>query len=133
MKATICLEYIGERQDSEMALYRGLLNEAIPRLGDGIVGGPKRPRKPWIAKIVGRSKKFGLDRQFLESKRTYARSNSTGSRGVELWFTLDSGCLYEIKKPLSWKCFDRYFCIVKDDGEIERIQDAEKWLKTHLE
>lgn len=130
MKATLCLEYIGESGDAQIALYSGKLDTAFQGLGD-VAFGCKNPRKPWVAEIIGYHGKYGFERKFLPSKRNYSRANSSGSRGVELWFVLESGKVYEVKAPRSWRSVDRYFCRVDDDGEIIRMSKDEvgSWLR----
>lgn len=130
MKATLCLEYIGESGDAQIALYSGKLDGIFPGLGVAAFGG-KNPRKPWVAEIVGYHGKYGFERSFLPSKRNYSRANSSGSRGVELWFVLEFGKVYEVKAPQSWRSIDRYFCRVNDDGDIIRMSKDEvgSWLR----
>ena len=134
MKATLCLEYIGESGDAQLALYSGNLDGIFPGLGRAAFG-CKSPRKPWVAEIVGQHEKYGLERIFLPSKRNYSRANSRGSRGIELWFVLESGRLYEVLSPLSWRSIDRYFCRVSDGGDILRVSkdEVDSWLRKGLE
>lgn len=129
MKATLQLEYIGERQDAEMVLWQRILDEAIPGLGSRFIDKP-RIRIPWVAEIVGRSNKFQFDRTFLPSNWQRLRANSTHSRGVELWFVLESGKVYQVHHYVSWKKFNRYFCSVSDGGAIAPIteDEVEQWL-----
>lgn len=130
MKAALCLEYVGESGDAQIALYSGKLDGIAPGLG-GAAFGCKNPRKPWVAEIIGYHGKYGFERTFLSSKRNYSRANSSGSRGVELWFVLESGKVYEVKAPQSWRSVDRYFCRVDDDGDIIRMSKDEvgAWLR----
>ena len=130
----MCVEYIGEAQDAKLALLAGILREG---LGSGVsraVVGNARPRKPWAAEITGTDPRFGVARKFLQPKWQRKNANSAHSRGVELWFVLESGHLYEIKSPTSWKSSDQYFCTVLDDGSIKRLSkdEAMQWLKNHL-
>ena len=130
MKATLCLEYIGESGDAQLALLSLKLDGIANGLANAAFG-CKNPRKPWVAEITGTHEKFGFERVFLESKRNYSRANKSGSRGVELWFILESGKVYEVKSPKSWRSVDRYFCRVNDDGDIIRMSKDEggAWLR----
>lgn len=132
MKATLGIEYIGERQDAELALFSAKLSQVSPGLGRAVVGNT-RPRKPWVAKIIGRDSKFGMQREFLPSNWSRNNANGQHSRGVYLWFVLESGQLYEVKSPVSWRNHDRYFCTVTESGDIVRLtpQEADQWLKDH--
>lgn len=130
MKTTLCVEYIGESQDAKLALFCGIIDNSFNGLSRHIVGN-SRPRKPWVAEITGIDKKYGLSRTFLPSKTQRTRSNSTGSRGVELWFIVESGKFYEIKSPQSWKSSDRYFFTIDENGDMIRITKDEviEWVK----
>lgn len=129
MKAQIALEYIGEAQDALIALYSSIIDQVEPGLGRAVIG-PRRHRKPWVAEVTGRDDQYGLARQFMPAKFQRKRANSAHSRGVELWFVLESGHLYEVNAPVSWRARDRYFCTVSADGEVARLDDEEvqQWL-----
>lgn len=134
MKATIKLEYIGEAQDARLSMYNKMIDQVSDGLGKKVTGNT-RPRQPWIAEIAGIDSKFGFKREFLKGNWQRKRSNGTGSRGTELWFTVESSKLYEVKSPVSWRSIDRYFCIITEIGDIKKITEieAKKWLKDHLE
>lgn len=126
MKATLSLELIGADQFDLLRGMRATCNHLLPGLGDYTVG--KISRGVWVAEIRGRHQKFGLDRIFLSAKRDYSHANSKGSRGVFLWFLLESGRLYEVSERTSWKNTRRYFCSVDNDGHISS-EDIDEWLK----
>lgn len=88
----------------------------------------ERPRA-WVARLVGRDAKFGYAREFLRAQRDYAEANSTGSRGVMKWYTLDEGPVYEVSEPISWSHGRRYFCRA-ERGKVVEItkEDVERWL-----
>ena len=132
MKSTLSLEYIGEAQDARLSLYSKMIDHVSVGLGDQVIG-KKGLRKPWVAEITGTDPKYGFQRAFLKGNWQRKRSNSTGSRGVEIWFNLESDKLYEVKSSVSWKSIDRYFCIVSETGCIKKLteMDAIKWLKDH--
>lgn len=134
MKATIKLEYIGESQDARLSMYSKIIDQVADGLG-GKVTGNTRLRQPWIAEIAGIDSKFGFKREFLKGNWQRKRSNATGSRGTELWFTVESGKIYEVKSPISWRSINRYFCLVTETGCIKKITETEvkKWLKDRLE
>lgn len=135
MKATLKLEYIGEAQDARLAVYHGITREALGKdVADALIG-RARMRMPWVAEILGKQDKFGLARAFIHANWQRKRANGQHSRGVELWFILESGRLYEVKSPVSWRKSDRYFCAVTDDGDIKRLskEDVEQWLSARSE
>lgn len=135
MKATIGLEWYGESNEARIRLFGGIIREA---LGEGLekaVIGSGMSRRPWVAEITEKDAKFGFRRKFVESKLTRKHANGAHSRGVELWFLLESGRIYEVKHSVSWTRSDRYFCTVTEAGDIRRIskEDVEQWLNDPLE
>lgn len=129
MKASLRVEAIGDDLVGEMRItrikLRGMVGAALAhQVIDRI------PQRAWCAEIVGRDPRYGLDRRFLRGKKDYRFANSTGSRGVYLYFILESGRIYEVSSPQSWHRDDRYFCHVTDAGDIERItrEDVDAWL-----
>lgn len=82
------------------------------------------PPRYWVAQITGRSGGNGYDRQFLKAKTDYTHSNSKGTRGVYACYLLESGHIYEVSSPVSWKRVDRYFCRAVD-GHVQRITKVE--------
>lgn len=134
MKATLALEYIGEAQDAKLRLAARIIDEAIPGASQAVIGNAA-PRRPWVAEIVGKDPVYKLKREFIPANCSRKHTNGAHSRGVELWFVLESGKLYEVKAPLSWRNSERYFCTVTSKGEIIRVTEktVEEWLKNHSE
>ena len=83
------------------------------------------PSSFWVAKITGLYGNDGLKRDFLYGKRDYTKSNSKGTRGIFLWYVLESGNFYEVSSPISWSRLERYFCTVSEEGEINKITKRE--------
>jgi len=130
VKASLKIEYIGESQDAKASLYFGIMREAV---GSGIANAVGKPpsRRPWVARIVAADPRFGYTREFIKGKMQRVRANGPHSRGVELWFVLETGYIYEVKAFVSWKSVDRYFCRVNPDGDIERLgkEEVDEWLR----
>ncbi len=84
------------------------------------IGGTGSGNRAWVAEITGPDAQFGLSRVFLAGVRDYSKANSVRSRGVRTAYALESGKLYEISAPESWKSTERYFATVRD-GEIVRL------------
>lgn len=124
MKAILNLEYIGEAQDARLAFYARLIDQIDQGLGGAVVG-PSRPRKPWVAEILGSDSIYRLKRRFVPANWSRKYANGAHSRGVVLWFVLKPNTYYEVKSPTSWRSHDRYFCRVNDDGEILKISREE--------
>lgn len=83
-----------------------------------------RPRRPWVAEIIGRHPTYRYERRFLHGRKDYSRANGVGSRGVYLYYHLEPGRVYEVNELLSWSRSDRYFCQVVG-GRVERLDDDE--------
>lgn len=132
MKTTIALEYIGEKQDAMVSLYEKQIREISASLSNAVVG-KKFTRKPWVAKITNIDEKYGFSRQFLHANWQRSRSNAASSRGVYLYFILETGCVYEIRTFVSWSKEDRYFALIGDDGSQIRLNKKRvvEWLKTN--
>lgn len=128
LKATLKIEAIGQNTFEYARFIEGILKYG--GLG-GLLGYPK-PHY-WAAKITGRDPKYGYARSFLRPKIDYAKSNSAGSRGVFLWYIFESGEIYEVSSPVSWKRTRRYFCMVTEDGDIVEIgkEEVEEWINEH--
>lgn len=88
------------------------------------------PPRPWVARISGTDSRYGLAREFVEPHRDYAHVNSTGSRGIMLYFVVDEGEVYEVHKLVSWSKHVRYFCRIQDGDEIRMTrEEVDQWLK----
>ncbi len=131
MKAQLALEYIGEAQDARCVLGYRIIEALGHGAGRAVVGNP-RPRMPWVAEITGIDHRWGLARRFLRPNWQRKDANSTHTRGVYLWFVLESGRHYEVKHPKSWRNSDRYFCHVNGEGEVYESSSEEviKWARS---
>lgn len=133
---------MGDR--GEAAEMKALIN--LECIGDGGSRGSRADY--WVAEVIGLSPHFGVKRQFLGCHKDYSRANSVGSRGVYAYYVVESGHIYEVSEPLSWKKVDQYFCTVDGDGEIVRLtiedvlahfnkrsgsarEELEGWLRDH--
>lgn len=123
MKAILRIEAIGDDTVQYLRLWRSVINDNLPGVGNDVVG--KMPIRYWVAQIIGRHAKYVWERQFLNGYKDYANSNSTGSRGIMVNYVLESGRVYEVKAPRSWRHTDRYFCRVTDDGDVLEIDESE--------
>lgn len=120
MKATLALEYIGEGYDAKARLFSANFGQVCPELA-GMLRAPSR--RPWVAEISGGT------RRFLRPNWQRQRANAAHTRGVELWFVLESARLYEVCCYISWRSKDRYFCAVTASGEIRKLSsdEARQW------
>lgn len=132
MKAVLKIEAIGDNCDQFIRFNKCMLNDAMPGLGDLTIG--KIPVSYFVAEVVGFSNKYKYKRRFLNAKKDYTHANSVGSRGVYLYYFLESGKIYDIKQPISWRRTLRYFCKVAELGDIENLteQEVTEWLKKNI-
>lgn len=123
---TLKLEAIGD--DGEQLLREA--DRTFDALGFKTEGRSRSIRPLWVAEIVGRSKRYGLARRFLDGKKDYAEANSVGSRGVYVYYFLEAGPYYEVSSPVTWRHIDRYFAKV-NRGEVVKVDRAEvdRWLE----
>lgn len=118
MKANIKIEAIGNGNDQANKLWSNVLDGMVFGLGDVI----RMPKRYWVAEITGTHPVYKLDRKFLNGKVDYKDSSSTANRGVFYNYVLESGKIYEVSKPTSWKSTHRFFAIVSNSGEIEEYR-----------
>lgn len=79
-----------------------------------------RPR-PWVARLTGLDRKFGLAREFVKGVPDYTHaSGKAGGRGIYIYWALPPG-LYEIYRPVSWKHEERFYFRVDNDGELHIV------------
>lgn len=142
MIAMIGLESIGDDADhrARVRVERGFSRDHLPldrfqgrrsdfgRAMRDSIRYEDRPRA-WVARITGRSARFGLERDFLPFKRDYAEANSTGSRGVYKWYEVPEGWVVEVNAPTSWEKADRYFAR-SQRGKLVRMtrEELDHWL-----
>jgi hypothetical protein len=119
MKATLGLEAIGGFH------YRSKKtgNEMIDATFDF------GPDPCWVAKITGFRGTDYFQREHLHGKKDYTNSNSKGTRGIFVWYTLETGKYYEVESRLSWSRSEHYFCKTDDNGDIIKVErkEVEAW------
>lgn len=94
-----------------MRLYRGIMREVgLGRVGTALLGN-------WLNRWGVFDAKTGRE---VYGRTDYSQANSKGSRGVRIWYTLESGGRYRVRSPKSWKSIDEYICNVTEDGNIVR-------------
>lgn len=145
MKASLGIEAIGyetyqKSKALQAAIANGRANPAElhrtladmrrsfqrPAPGDGV------SRPWWVARITGASSRRGWHYEYLQPSVDYTNANSVGTRGVMLYFILESGQVYHVQHTPSWGRTAQYFCRVTQDGDIEEItrEDVLAWLQS---
>lgn len=128
MRAVLSLEFIGE------VYYAHRREKSRPDLVARYerLFGRDRSR-PWVAKLISIDPEASFQREFMRAQIDYSRANSTGSRGVFLYYALPDG-IYEINERKTWKKVARYFIRVKD-AQIEEVAREEivRWFSVQSE
>lgn len=118
MRANLKIEAIDYGTRQIQKLCGRIVDEAMPDIGFG-AGFVMKPRN-WVAEIIGPSQKYGLERSFIKGKIDLSKANSKETRGVCFNYILESGKIYEVSKPTSWRSTDRFFATVDAGGNIVR-------------
>lgn len=118
MRAVLELELIGENY---FAYQRSAKQRHKPteRLQEYLGGDQSRP---WVKRIIGYDPSIqAFISMPVNGQIDYSRANSTGSRGVYLYYILTDG-IYEVNERETWKRVRRYFIRVQGTTitEIER-------------
>jgi hypothetical protein len=115
MLASLELEAIGHNTYQYVRLWTGVMRESgLKNLAEATFGKPSDFARWGVWEIIdGREKP-------VYGKTDYSRANSKGSRGVRIFYALESGKHYLVKAPESWGSTDVYRCRVTNDGTIVR-------------
>ena len=124
MKAILKIECVGDDSVAHVKLARSITKDLLGgRTASAVFG--TAPARYFVAEITGTDEKFGYKRIFLPCNKDYRNSNSTGSRGVVAHYLIDSGKIYDVKSPDSWRSSERYFCTVDECGDIVKLTKEE--------
>lgn len=122
---TLKIEAIGDNNDQAIRQASGFLDAIIGGVaGEAMVG--KLPASYFVAEITGFHPKFKYERKFLKGQKDYSEANSKGSRGVYVYYYLEEGKIYDVKKPVSWKNDRRFFCRIEGNTRIEMEESEVK-------
>jgi len=113
--ASLVLEAIGQKGAAHAALWRRVINDALPGVGDAVVGSRGDGERWGVWELFPDNVIF----RKIYGRTDYSQANSTGSRGVRVWYSLYPG-RYLVHAPESWGSTDRYICRVMEGGEIVR-------------
>lgn len=132
MKAQIKIEAVGDDVDQMLRFFSTMTNDLVPGLGDMTFGTNNGKPKPsyWVAQIIGVHPVFKYERKFIKGKKDYSQANRKGSRGVFVYYLVESGNVYEVKRSSK----RRYFCIVDEEGSIQEVNKeyVDQWINDHL-
>lgn len=90
----------------------------IECIGDGGRFGSSRYG---VSEITGIYPSGALRKTPLRCNKDYSKANSVGSRGVYAYYIVQTGRIYEVYEPVSWKRTRHYFCTVTLDGDIVEL------------
>lgn len=115
MLASLELEAIGHNTVQTMRLWTGVMREGgLGNLAEATFGKPFDFARWGVWEITDKGEKP------VYGKTDYSKANSKGSRGVRIFYALESGKRYHVKSPESWGSTDDYTCRVTNDGRIVR-------------
>lgn len=83
------------------------------------------PQLPWVAEITGTDPRYRLARTFLPRKLDCRDANRKGNRGVQCWWTLESGHLYQARYRVTRNKWVTRYLTVTQDGDIADITEQE--------
>lgn len=126
MLAVLKVEHIGENYFT----YRKQARERHERTERyGTYLGCNQSRA-WCARLTGYDAQRRYIRAFVHGQIDYSQSNSTGSRGVYIYYALADG-IYEVNERISWKHVRRYFIRVENTTITEITQEeVDTWLQS---
>jgi predicted phosphoadenosine phosphosulfate sulfurtransferase len=110
-----------------------LLWQVSKMLGEKVPG--NQNQKPWVSRLTGIKDKQWFEREFIEGQLDYSQSNSKGSRGVALVFSVDTNNVYEVRYYASRSREVRKFLYITQAGEtiqLSREEAMEKVSDTRL-
>jgi hypothetical protein len=133
MKTSLKIECIGDNYDQIIKFWKNVTADVC---GNNLAASTFSTFKAsyFVAEITGFHAKFKYERKFIQCKKDYRNSNSKGSRGVYAFYILESGKIYDVLEPYSWKNSHRYFCTVDNKGDIEILtkEEVDQCLKNRL-
>lgn len=123
MLAVLKLEFIAENYHAykrvqkapERPWHQPLVTGGMERYG-GYLG--RNQSRPWVARLAGIDEQQRFTREFVSGQIDYSHANSTGSRGVYLYYPLKDG-LYEVNARETWSKARRYFLRVEQTQMVE--------------
>lgn len=124
---------IGLEERTGRDVQKDKICRALGRRSGQFIRNPDVTHKPWIARVLGPSLKFGFEREFLQSTKDYKNASSSGRYGIMHFFHLYAGHYYEVNEILSLTKQDRYFvkcCEENNRTSIVRVEREEvvEWL-----
>ena len=117
MKASLRIEAIGHDTVARMRLMGSVFEEAgAGDIASVVFGDPLDYARWGVVEVDDNGAVVGRP----NGRTDYSNANSKGSRGVYIWYVLESGRRYFVCAPESWRAVDEYYCRVSDNGEIIR-------------
>lgn len=108
------MEAIGEAGPARLQLLRAIAGNSRNRaLANAVVDRILRRWGVW--ELDGRGRIYHA----VYGRKDYTQSNSKGTRGIYVYYTLPPG-RYLVHAPESWSRTDKYICTVTVEGEVVR-------------
>jgi len=114
MLGVLRLEAIGEAGYACLRLLHGRVRDTFTcDLADALVGDIRERWGVWEMDGAGHIYRA------IYGRKDYTQSNSKGTRGIYVYYTLPPG-RYLVHAPESWSRTDKYICTVTVEGEVVR-------------
>ncbi len=85
-------------------------------------------KRPWVARITGKTASGGYRRTFLRGQLDCYEANSRFTRGVYFYYALRPG-VYEVHEMTDWGQHRRYFCRSANAHLTEMSRtEVDQWL-----
>lgn len=123
MLTMVKIELFNDNLTQHFEFNKRLANHLFPGVGEIVFG--KYQSSFFVAEIIGVDYKYTFKRLFINGKKDYSNSNSKGSRGIFMYYFLDSSKIYDIKRQVSWKKTERFYCKFNNNGEVVKITEDE--------
>jgi len=83
---------------------------------------------PWVANVEISESGLITSRNFIKGTKDYSDANSSGIKGVYMYFFLENNKLYQVCEHISFIEKEKYLIKI-ESGEFERIDhmEAVKW------
>lgn len=124
MQASLELELIGYNDGSFLRSQYYFVKRSMGRhAANALIGDIKCLARYGVTQVMTLNPVEGRD---INCKVDYTRSNSKRSRGIYGYYILQSGYLYYVQSPITWRNTERYFCYVHPkNGNIVRLHEDE--------
>ncbi len=102
------------------------LSPAAARLARqlGIAETLRHEDRTWLAEIVGTHARYGYSRIFIQPRVDYRDASPSGRTGIRLWWTLESGHMYELHHGSRLEGRQHRWLTVNTGGDVVDVSEG---------